>query len=171
MSTIDVRSPVVPVHFMLNGNDVSLDAPAGSRLLDVLRQHGQMKGVKEGCGEGECGACTIVLDGKVACSCLLMAQTVQGCEVITIEGLSSRENPADIHPVQDHFIRSMGTQCGFCTPGMVLSAVVLLDDNPTASRAEILDGISGNLCRCTGYTKIVDAIEGAQKELLAGRRS
>ncbi len=164
MSTVDVRAPFLPIQFNLNGKSVELNARAGSRLLDVLREEGHLFGVKEGCGEGECGACTVMIDGQVACSCITLAQTVEGCDVTTVEGLPGRVG-RDVHPVQHHFIQEMGTQCGFCTPGMVLSAVALLEDNPAATREEILDGISGNLCRCTGYVKIVDAIERAQAEL------
>jgi len=148
MSTVDVRSPFLPIQFNLNGKQVELNARAGSRLLDVLREDGHMFGVKEGCGEGECGACTVMIDG----------------EVVTVEGLPDRVGQK-VHPVQHHFVEEMGTQCGFCTPGMVLSAVALLEENPSASREEILDGISGNLCRCTGYIKIVEAIERAQTEM------
>ena len=164
MSTIDVRSPEQPVRLKLNGREVEINARAGSRLLDVLREEGHLTGVKEGCGEGECGACSVLLDGEVACSCMLLAQTVEGCEVVTVEGLCSDSGQA--HPVQRHFVAEMGTQCGFCTPGMVLSAVALLEQNPRADRAEILDGISGSLCRCTGYTRIVRAVERARDEML-----
>jgi carbon-monoxide dehydrogenase small subunit len=162
--TIDVRAPIQPVRFNLNGREVELPAHAGSRLLDVLREQGQLTGVKEGCGEGECGACTVLLDGQVACACLLLAQTVEGCDVTTVEGLTDH-NTGEPHPVQRHFVAEMGTQCGFCTPGMVLSAVATLAENPQADRAEILDGISGTLCRCTGYTRIVRAVEKARDEL------
>lgn len=164
MSTIDVRSPEQPVRLKLNGREVEIAARAGSRLLDVLRAEGQLTGVKEGCGEGECGACSVLLDGEVACSCLLLAQSVEGCEVVTVEGLAGDDGSA--HPVQRHFVAEMGTQCGFCTPGMVLSAVAVLEQNPSADRAEILDGISGSLCRCTGYTRIVRAVERARDEML-----
>ena len=164
MSTVDVRAPVQPVRFNLNGREVTLDARAGSRLLDVLREEGHFTGVKEGCGEGECGACSILIDGDLACSCLVLAQTVEGCDVTTVEGLADRRT-GEPHPVQRHFVEEMGTQCGFCTPGMVLSAVATLQQNPGADRAEILDGISGTLCRCTGYTRIVRAVERARDEM------
>ena len=164
MSCVDVRAPKVPVTCRLNGREVTLDARAGSRLLDVLRESGQLTGVKEGCGEGECGACTVMLDGQAVCSCIVLAQTVEGADVVTIEGLAARVG-ADVHPVQRHFVAEMGTQCGFCTPGMILSAAALLEENDDPSRAEILDAISGNLCRCTGYVRIVDAIERARDEM------
>ena len=165
MSTTDVRAPIYPVRFSLNGQEVELNTHAGSRLLDVLREEGAFTGVKEGCGEGECGACTVLLDGEPVNACLLLAQTVEGAEVTTVEGLAARSGRA-LHPVQDHFVREMGTQCGFCTPGFVLSAAALLEQNPSANEAEIKDAISGNLCRCTGYTKIVRAVEKARDELL-----
>jgi aerobic-type carbon monoxide dehydrogenase small subunit (CoxS/CutS family) len=167
MSTVDVRAPVLDLSCTLNGRQVTLAARAGSRLLDVLREEGHLTGVKEGCGEGECGACTVLLDDQVICSCVTLAQTAEGAEVVTVEGLGDRIG-ADVHPVQEHFVREMGTQCGFCTPGMVLSAVALLEENPAATREEILDGISGNLCRCTGYVRIVKAIEDARDEMAGG---
>lgn len=165
MSTIDVRAPLLPVTCVVNGREVTLEARAGSRLLDVLREDGQLTGVKEGCGEGECGACSVLLDGEVVCACLVLTQTVEGCEIVTVEGLAGRKG-REVHPVQEHFVREMGTQCGFCTPGVVLSAAALLEQNPNPTREEILDGISGNLCRCTGYTRIVRAVEKARDEML-----
>jgi carbon-monoxide dehydrogenase small subunit len=168
MSTVDVRAPVLPVTLNLNGESVTLHARAGSRLLDVLRENGHLTGVKEGCGEGECGACSVLLDGDAVCSCLVLAQTVEGCDVVTVEGLGERYGAYD-HPVQRQFVEEMGTQCGFCTPGMVIGAVSLLEQNPDASRDEILDGISGGLCRCTGYVRIVSAIEKARDEMKRDR--
>lgn len=167
MSTTDVRAPLQPIHCRLNGRATVLSARAGARLLDVLREEGHLYGVKEGCGEGECGACTVLLDGAVACSCLLLAQSVEGAEVVTVEGIAARAG-RDVHPVQEHLVREMGTQCGFCTPGVVLAAVALLEENDNPGREEILDAISGNLCRCTGYARIVRAIEAARDELRAG---
>jgi carbon-monoxide dehydrogenase small subunit len=164
MSTLDTRAPKLPIQFSLNGHPLTLSAPAGARLLDVLRDVGQLTGTKEGCGEGECGACSVLLDGEVVCSCLVLAQTVDGCDVTTVEGLSRRLG-LNVHPVQEQVVATMGTQCGFCTPGVVVSAVALLEQNPEPDAAEILDGISGNLCRCTGYGRIVRAIELARDEL------
>jgi carbon-monoxide dehydrogenase small subunit len=164
MSTLDVLAPNLPITFTLNGRTLTLNAPAGARLLDVLREIGHLTGTKEGCGEGECGACSILLDGEVACSCLVLAQTVDGCDITTVEGLPGRLG-VDQHPVQRHVVSVMGTQCGFCTPGVVVSAVALLEQNPNADRDQILDGVSGNLCRCTGYGRIVRAVELARDEL------
>ena len=164
MSTTDVRAPVLPISLTLNGRATTLPARAGQRLLDVLREDGCMTGVKEGCGEGECGACAVLLDGKVVCACVTLAQTADGCDVTTIEGLSARAGFA-VHPVQKRFVEEMGTQCGFCTPGMVIAAAALLEEKPQATTAEILDGISGNLCRCTGYARIVKAVEKARDDL------
>ncbi|MFZ9886111.1 MAG: (2Fe-2S)-binding protein [Myxococcota bacterium] len=170
MSTNDPRRPNLPVSCSLNGHPVTLRAGAGARLLDVLREEGRMTGVKEGCGEGECGACTVLLDGEPVCSCLLLAQSVEGCDVLTIEGLAPARG-TELHPVQAHVVREMGTQCGFCTPGVILSAAALLARNPNPTRAEILDGISGTLCRCTGYTRIVSAIERARDEMRTAAES
>lgn len=164
MSTIDVRSPIFPVALTLNGKKVRLNARAGSRLLDVLREEAGFTGVKEGCGEGECGACTVLMDGNAICSCLTMAQTAEDTEVVTVEGLADRVDQK-VHPVQKHFVKQMGTQCGFCTPGMVLVSAQLLEENPNASREAIMEAISSVLCRCTGYTRIVKAVEDARDEL------
>jgi aerobic carbon-monoxide dehydrogenase small subunit len=169
MSTIDTRSPVSQLSLRLNGKNVSLDARAGSRLLDVLREEAFLTGVKEGCGEGECGACTVLMNGKAVCACLTLAQTAEDTEIVTVEGLAGRVDQ-EMHPVQRHFIKTMGTQCGFCTPGMVLAAAQLLEDDPKASRDTILDGVSSVLCRCTGYTRIVQAVEDARDEMNAASK-
>ncbi len=163
MSTQDVRAPILPVTCQLNGSKTALPAHAGERLLDVLRRAGHCAGVKEGCGEGECGACTVLLDGEAVCSCLALAQTAEGCEVVTVEGLKRQDGTP--HPVQTHVVNEMGTQCGFCTPGVILAAAQLLDDKPDATREDILDGISGTLCRCTGCVRIIRAVEKARDEM------
>ncbi len=144
------------IKFKLNGKNVAIEAPGGERLIDLLRERLNLVGTKEGCGKGECGACTVLLDNKPVCSCLILVSQVIGRNVITIEGV---ENDAGLKVVQDAFAQTGSVQCGFCTPGMVLSAVALLNVNPRPSRDEIKRALSGNLCRCTGYEKIFDAVE------------
>jgi len=129
-------------------------------LLQLLREELHLTGTKEGCSEGECGACTVLLDGKTVDSCLIFALEAQGREVTTIEGLAQGDQ---LHPVQKAFAEYGAVQCGFCTPGMILAAKALLDSNPHPSELEIRQGISGNLCRCTGYVKIVEAIQAAAR--------
>ena len=140
----------------VNGKDYGLEVDENKRLLDVLREDLNLIGVKEGCSEGECGACSIIMDGELVNSCLIMAFQADGSHIITIEGL---EKNGEIHPIQQAFIDVGAVQCGYCTPGMVLAVKALLDKNPEPSREEIREGISGNLCRCTGYNKIIDATE------------
>lgn len=130
----------------------------GSTLLKFLREDLGLTGTKEGCGEGECGACTVLLDGRPVDSCLVMAVQAQGKEVLTIEGLKSGEV---LDPIQEAFIEEGAIQCGFCTPGMVMSTKALLDHNPNPSEAQIREALAGNLCRCTGYVKIVSAVKKA----------
>ena len=140
----------------VNGIAVQKEIRSDLRLIDFLREHLQLNGVKEGCGEGECGACTILLNGEPVNSCLILAVQVEGSEIITIEGLA--EN-GELNPLQQAFIDYGAVQCGFCTPGMILSAKALLDKNPHPTEEEIRRAISGNLCRCTGYQAIVDAVQ------------
>jgi len=146
------------VRFILNGKEVELDVSPFKRVIDVLREDLALTGTKEGCGEGECGACTILVDGRSKLSCLMLAPQLDGREVTTIEGIGSEDS---LHPIQEAFIEKGAIQCGFCTPGMIMEALYLLKNNPELTRDEIRKGISGNLCRCTGYQKIVDAIEVA----------
>lgn len=134
------------------------------RLLDVLRNLG-FTGVKEGCGTGECGACSIIYDKKLVCSCMLLAIQAQGHDIITIEGLGNKEK---MHPIQKAFVDTGAIQCGFCTPGLVIAAKCLLDENKHPSRDDVRNAISGNLCRCTGYVKIIDAVIDAAKRLQEG---
>ncbi|MBI4267338.1 MAG: (2Fe-2S)-binding protein, partial [Chloroflexi bacterium] len=124
-------------------------------LLEVIRDKFQLTGTKESCSLGDCGACTVILDGKAVNSCLVLAVAARGKEVLTIEGL---RNEAGLHPIQKAFIEHGAVQCGFCTPGMILSAKALLDENPTPTENEVREAIAGNLCRCTGYVKIIEAI-------------
>lgn len=153
------------IAFVLNGKEVKVDVPAARRVVDFLRLDLGLTGTKEGCGMGECGACTILVDGEPRLSCLLLAGQLEGRTVTTVEGLSPGE---DLHPVQRAFVEEGAVQCGFCTPGMVLSAVSLLRENPNPTRREIREGMSGHLCRCTGYVKIVDAVEAAARKKGAG---
>ncbi len=146
------------ISLMVNGENKTLDVEEDKRLLDFLRDDLGLIGVKEGCGEGECGACTVIMDGQAVVSCLVMAFQADGSHITTIEGLVKN---GELHPIQKAFIDSGAVQCGFCTPGMILSAKALLDKNPHPTREEIREGLSGNLCRCTGYNKIVDAVERA----------
>ena len=143
------------IAFTLNGKSVSVRVDPSMRLLDTLRDVFNLKGTKEGCGEGECGACTILLDGEPAVSCLLMAGQIEGRTILTIEGLAGS---GEITRIQQAFIDHGAIQCGFCTPGMLLSAKALLDKNAAPSEQEIKEAISGNLCRCTGYKKIIAAV-------------
>ncbi|MGB9660510.1 MAG: (2Fe-2S)-binding protein [Moorellaceae bacterium] len=146
----------------VNGRPISVSISPTLRLLDVLRDVLRLTGTKEGCGEGECGACSVIMDGELVNSCLVMAPQAQGKEIITIEGLA--EN-GELHPLQEAFLAAGAVQCGFCTPGMILAAKALLDKNPEPTRQEIATAISGNLCRCTGYTKILEAVELAAKKI------
>lgn len=143
------------IEFTLNGGKIILDVAPDRRAVDVLREALDLTGTKEGCGAGECGACTILVDGVNRLSCLMLAIQLAGREITTIEGLSREDG---LHPLQEAFVQHGAVQCGFCTPGMILGAAALLRDNPHPTRDEIRRGISGNLCRCTGYQKIVDAV-------------
>ncbi len=145
----------LPLAFTLNGRRVEHPAEPGEVLLDILRDRAKLTGTKRGCDEGECGACTVLVDGRLALACLLLSHTVQGASVTTIEGLGSIASP---HPLQKVFAQEWAIQCGFCIPGMVLAAKHLLDRNPRPSEAEVRAALSGNLCRCTGYTRIVQAV-------------
>ena len=146
------------INFILNGDPTTIDVAENARLVDVLRNDFHLTGTKEGCGVGECGACTVIIDGKAVASCLVLAVSVEGKCVLTIEGLSK---DGELDPIQEAFIDHHASQCGFCTPGFIMSAKALLDANPAPTREEIRVAISGNICRCTGYHQIVDAIEDA----------
>jgi aerobic carbon-monoxide dehydrogenase small subunit len=146
--------PKTLLQLQVNGVEKSVEAWPMQRLLDVLREELQLTGAKEGCGEGECGACSVLMDGKLVNSCLVPAYQAGGARIITIEGLAANDV---LHPVQQAFIETGGTQCGFCTPGMVLAVTNLLQQNPNPSETEIRTAIAGNLCRCTGYMGIVNA--------------
>jgi len=145
----------------VNGRERQVAAAPHQTLLEVLRDELGLIGAKKGCGTGDCGACTVLVDDQAMCSCLLLAVEAEGRQITTIEGLASGD---DLHPVQRAFIECGALQCGFCTPGMVLSTVALLRRSPNPSQAEIRDALAGNLCRCTGYDKIVKAVLQVAKE-------
>ena len=146
------------LRFDVNGITRDVEALSMKRLLDVLREDLRLTGTKEGCGEGECGACSVILDGEVINSCLVPVCQVQGSAILTVEGLA-RDGRLD--PLQRAFLECGGAQCGICTPGMLIAARALLDSNAQPTRDEVKEAIAGNLCRCTGYVKIIDAIEQA----------
>jgi aerobic carbon-monoxide dehydrogenase small subunit len=151
----------VKVRFALNGRPASVDAPPASRLLDVLRGPLGLTGTKEGCGEGECGSCTVLLDGAPVNACLVLLGQVEGRAVTTVEGLGE---PPALSPLQEAFVKEGGSQCGICTPGFLVSAQALLDAIPQPGETDIREALSGNLCRCTGYQRIVEAVRAASKE-------
>ena len=151
----------IQVSFIVNGESRTVHVWPMARLLDVLREDLRLMGSKEGCGEGECGACSVIIDGELANSCLVPIAQADGTEVKTIEGVATAEQ---LHAVQEAFLNYGGAQCGICTPGMIMAAVKLLEDNPHPSEAEIRTGLAGNLCRCTGYTKIFEAVVKACKK-------
>ncbi|HXL81699.1 MAG TPA: (2Fe-2S)-binding protein [Pyrinomonadaceae bacterium] len=143
------------INFSVNGEPRTLQAYAIERLLDVLREQLHLTGTKEGCGEGECGACSVFINGKIVNSCLVPVAQVEGAEIKTIEGIATYNQ---LHAVQQAFIECGGAQCGICTPGMVMAAVDLLGRNANPTDAEIRNGLAGNLCRCTGYMKIFESV-------------
>jgi carbon-monoxide dehydrogenase small subunit len=155
----------VPVAFTLNGSAQNEFVESGSTLLWVLREKLGFTGTKNGCSQGSCGACTVVIDGEPRLSCLTLAERCQGRSVETVEGLARN---GKLHPLQQAFIDGFAAQCGFCTPGMILVAKALLDRNPEPSRDDVMDAISGNICRCTGYEPIVNAIVNAAEVLRGG---
>ena len=146
------------LHITVNGDEYHLFVDVRRTLLDVIREDIGLTGTKNGCGAGECGACTVLLDGEPVNSCLVLVHEADGQEVVTIEGLAQG---GVLHPIQEAFVEQGAIQCGFCTPGMVMSAKALLDRKPNPTREDILHGLKGNLCRCTGYVKIIDAVEAA----------
>ena len=150
----------IKVNMVVNGEARSLSVNANARLLDVLREDLELTGTKEGCGVGECGACTVIIDGETVNSCLVLAGSMEGKEITTIEGVA-KDGELDV--IQEKFIEHHALQCGFCTPGFVMSTKALLDVNPDPTREEIRTAVSGNLCRCTGYDQIVEAIEETAK--------
>jgi len=150
------------IRFVLNGENVRVEVPAHWTLLRLLREKLGLTGTKEGCGIGECGTCTVLLEGVPVNSCLVMAPKVEGKKVETVEGLGTRDS---LHPLQKSFIDHGAVQCGFCTPGILMSSKALLDRNPRPTKEEIKDAIAGHLCRCTGYHQIIQAVEEASQSL------
>lgn len=150
------------IKLTVNNDFYEIFVDSTQSLNDVLREELNLTGTKLGCGTGDCGACTVIMNGKTVSSCLTLAFDADGADILTIEGLAPL---GDTHPIQDAFIKKGAIQCGFCTPGMELSALYLIRNNPLPTRLEIREALSGNLCRCTGYNKIIDAIEHASIEM------
>ena len=150
------------LNLTVNGQKQSIQCDPSKRLIDLLRDDLQLFGVKEGCGVGECGACTVLMDGKAVNACLIMAGQAQDAEILTIEGVQNQDGT--LHPVQEAFIQAGAVQCGYCTPGMVLSSLALLNQNPSPGLAEIKAAVSGNMCRCTGYKQIIEAVRIAAEK-------
>jgi len=146
------------IRFTINGKRCEMEIKPWQTLLELIREDLKLTGTKEGCGEGECGSCTVIMGGRTVNSCLVPAMEADKQEILTIEGLSKGDK---LHPIQEAFVEHSGMQCGFCTSGMIMSAKALLDENTDPSREEIREGISGNLCRCTGYAKIFESISAA----------
>lgn len=151
------------IHFTLNGRETFAEIEPYWMLIEVLRDVFHLTGTKEGCGEGECGACTVLVDGISVNSCLYPAFEIQGKAITTIEGLLQEGNR--LHPIQEAFVEQGGIQCGFCSPGMIMSTKALLDENPQPDEKEIRRAVSGNLCRCTGYVQIVESIKKAAEKM------
>ncbi len=151
----------IDIELSVNGKKYQLKVEPWRTLVEVLRENLGLMGTKKSCNEGECGACTLIMDGKAVTSCLVLALDAQGKDIITIEGLSHGET---LHPIQESFLKHGGVQCGFCTPGMIMSSKALLDDNPNPTLDETRRAISGNLCRCTGYQHIINSIMAVGKE-------
>lgn len=148
------------INFKVNGKNTSVELTKNKRLIDLLRDDLKLTGTKEGCSIGECGACTVIINGKAVNSCLMLAQQIDGCEILTVEGLAEGDK---LNSLQQNFLKYGAIQCGFCTPGMLMSAYALFLENPTPSREEIETAIEGNLCRCTGYKPIIQAIVSTSK--------
>ena len=153
------------IKFILNGKAYRLTIQPWRTLLEVIREDLKLTGTKEGCGEGECGSCTVIMGGKTVNSCLVPAMEADNQEITTIEGLADGEK---LHPIQEAFVNHSGMQCGFCTPGMIMSTKALLEENPNPSEEDIREGVSGNFCRCTGYTKIFESIRAAADLIKGG---
>ena len=154
---------VIPL--TVNGEALELVVEPHRSLLDALRNEGGLTGTKKGCDVGECGSCTVLIDGKSVCACLVLAAEVGGSDIVTIEGIQTA--PEQLHPLQENFMKCGAAQCGFCTPGIIVAAKALLDENPAPSVDEIRFALAGNICRCTGYTRIIEAIALTAREMNA----
>jgi aerobic carbon-monoxide dehydrogenase small subunit len=157
---------IIPI--TINGEAQELAVEPYRSLLDVLRNDARLTGTKKGCDVGDCGACTVIFNGKPVNSCLVLALEARDGEVVTIEGIQPA--PDRLHPLQENMMKYGGSQCGFCTPGIVVMAKALLDENPNPTEDDIRFGLAGNICRCTGYTKIIEAIQATARELAEGRK-
>ena len=158
----------VHVSTTINNDPVEFVCPADESLLDVLRDRLGLMGAKEGCGTGDCGACSITLDGELVCSCLVLGAEAEGRKITTVEGMADGDV---LHPLQEQFINNAALQCGICTPGFLVAAKALLDKNPDPTEEEIRYGLAGNLCRCTGYDKIVRAVQAAAKDMRVQKKA
>lgn len=156
----------VPVTLKVNGNEYFIDVEPRRRLLDALREDCGLTGSKEGCGTGDCGACTVILDGKTICSCLTLAVTAKDKDITTVEGIADENG---LHPIQQAFMESGGLQCGICTPGFILATKFLLERVPNPTEDQIRNWLANNLCRCTGYSKIIDAVKQAADLMADGK--
>ncbi len=155
------------LQFTLNNKAVSMDVPDAKRLIDILREDFHLTGTKEGCGEGECGACTVLMNGEAVHSCLVLACQMEGAHVLTIEGLSPEAHKGTLSTIQQNFVDEIAIQCGFCTSGMIMTSEALLRENPNPSEEEIRTALSGNICRCSGYTQILAAVDKTAKDYQA----
>lgn len=153
------------LNITINGEKMSFEVNSGMTILDLLRNQLLLTGTKKGCGEGECGACTVIMNGQAVKSCIIPVMKAMDAEIETIENLYRHNH---LHPLQQSFIDKGAVQCGFCTPGMIMAAKAFLDESPNPTREEVKAGLNGNICRCTGYVKIVDAVEAAAKEMREG---
>jgi aerobic carbon-monoxide dehydrogenase small subunit len=154
-------SPRCTISLNVNGENNTLSVYPMERLLDVIRNQLSLTGTKEGCGEGECGSCSVLMNGELVNSCLVPALQAQGATVVTIEGLTAQK---DLHPVQQAFLKCGGAQCGICTPGMIMATVQLLSRHPSPNLEQVREGLGGNLCRCTGYSRIFEAVMEAARQ-------
>jgi aerobic carbon-monoxide dehydrogenase small subunit len=155
------QNTMTSIQLTVNGHEKTIEAPPMKRLLDVLREDLHLTGAKEGCGEGECGACAVLINGDLVNSCLVPILQAEGTEVTTIEGLVPFGADEELHPIQQCFLKQGGAQCGICTPGMILATHHLLEKHPQPTLLQIQEGLNGNLCRCTGYMRIFNAVQQA----------